>query len=190
MVIRPIGGYIMARFDVDSYRANFNGGARAYLFYYKPVFPSSIAANSDEATYLVRSTSLPETSIDDIQLAWQGFDFKVAGKYTYTDWTVTFNCDAEANIQKYFHNWLSLIHDPTTNIYTNPVNYMVDQQIDLLGLTGDPITKYKLFACWPKVIGNASLDYTTNDVVQFDITFAYLYHVTDKATYGVTPTFG
>lgn len=178
------------RFDIDSYRANFQGGARSYLFYYKPVFPASIGASSEIATYLVRTTSLPETTIDEIPLAWQGFDFKVAGKYTYSDWNVTFNCDADANIQKYFHQWMALIHDPTTNVYSNPTNYMVDQQLELLGLTGSPIMKYKLFACWPKMIGNATLDYSQNDVIQFDITFTYLYHVTDKAAYGVVPTFG
>lgn len=179
----------MPRFDVDSYRGNFSGGARAYLFYYKPVFPAGIAADSETSTYLVRTTSLPETEMDEIPLSWQGMDFKVAGRYTYTDWTVSFNCDAEAKIQKYFHNWVSLIHDPTTNIHTNPTDYMVDQQLELLGLTGKPIMKYKLFACWPKTIGNASLDYATNDVVQFDITFTYVYHVTDNANYGVMPTF-
>ena len=188
--ILSIGGKNMPRFDIDSYRGNFQGGARAYLFYHKPVFPTSIGGDTDMATYLVRSTSLPETSIDEITLAWQGFDFKVAGKYTYADWTVTFNCDAEANIQKHYHNWLSLIHDPTTTMYASPVNYMVDQQVELLGITGEAITKYKLFACWPKMVGNATLDYTQNDVVQFDVTFAYLYHVTDKAKYGVVPTFG
>ena len=178
----------MPQFNIDAYRANFQGGARAYLFYYKPSFPTGIG-NTEESTYLVRSTSLPETSMDEIGLAWQGFDFKVAGKYTYSDWTVNFNCDANADIQKYFHNWMALIHDPTTNVYTSPSTYMMDQQVDLLGLDGNKITSYKLFACWPKSIGNATLDYTTNDVIQFDVTFTYLYHVVSSATYGVTPTF-
>jgi hypothetical protein len=134
----------LANFNIDAYRANFQGGARSYLFYYKPVFPSAVGTDTELATYLVRSTSLPETSIDEIALAWQGFDFKVAGKYIYSDWTVSFNCDADAKLQSYFHNWMSLIHDPTTNKYTTPVNYMMDQQVELLSLTGEPILKYKL----------------------------------------------
>lgn len=178
------------RFDIDSYRAEFNGGAKSYLFYFKPTFPAQIGGDTNKTTYLVRTASLPETSIDEIQLAWQGFDFKIAGKYTYSDWNITFNCDSEANIQKHFHNWLSFIHDPTTNVYASPKDYMVDQQVELLGNNGEPIAKYKLFACWPKSIGQLSLDYTQNDVAQFDITFTYLYHVVDKSSYGVVPTFG
>lgn len=180
----------MPRFDIDSYRSNFQGGARAYLFYFKPIFPAEITGNTDIATYLVRATSLPETSIDEIPLAWQGFDFKVAGKYTYTDWNVTFNCDADAAILGTFHDWLRLIHDPTDNKYRSPSKYMIDQQLELLSLTGEPITKYKMVGMWPKVIGNSSLDYSNNEVVQFDITFAYIYHTMDKVSYAVNPTMG
>lgn len=180
----------MAQFNIDAYRANFQGGARSYLFYYKPIFPSSVGGDTEMATYLVKSTSLPETSIDEIALAWQGFDFKVAGKYTYSDWQVTFNCDAETKLQTLYHNWMSLIHDPTTNKYSKPVDYMVDQQVELLDLVGVPTLKYKLFGAWPKSVGNVTLDYTDNNVITFDVSFTYIYHVTNTAQYGVTPTFG
>jgi hypothetical protein len=180
----------MPRFDIDSYRSNFQGGARQYLFYYKPVFPGGVdGADTEIATYLVRTASLPETSTDEIVLNWQGFDYKLAGKYTYSDWTVTFNVDVDAKILKMFNNWASLIHDPTTNKYNLPKDYLVDQQVELLDLAGAPITKYKLFGAWPKMIGNSSLDYSANEVVQFDVTFTYIYHVVDTAKYGVTPTF-
>jgi hypothetical protein len=180
----------MPRFDVDSYRANFQGGARQYLFYFKPVFPSGLSgADTEVATYLVRTTTLPETSTEEIVVNWQGFDYKVAGKYTYADWTVTFNVDVDAKIIAMFNNWAALIHDPTTNKYTFPNEYMVDQQVELLDLQGTPTTKYKLFGTWPKMIGNSNLDYSANDVVQFDVTFTYVYHVIDTVKYGVTPTF-
>ena len=181
----------MPRFDIDSYRSSFGSGARSYLFYYKPLFPTSIAGvDSELATYLVKSTSLPETMHDEIITNWQGFDYKVAGKATFSDWTVSFNVDANAKIQTMYHNWAALIHDPSTNIYSQPSLYMVDQQVELLGLDGKPIEKYKLFGAWPKMIGNATLDYSANDNLTFDVTFTYIYHLTDTAKYAVTPTFG
>jgi len=179
----------MPKFDIDSYRANFQGGARAYLFYFKPNFPSAVGGDTEKATYLVRSTSLPETSSDEIVTNWHGFDFKMAGKYTYTDWTVTFNVDRDAAIQQMFHNWAALIHDPTTNIYSAPSVYFADQQLELLDLDSKPILKYKLVGAWPKTIATATLDYSTNDVVQFDVTFTYLYHVIDKTKYGASVSF-
>lgn len=181
----------MARFDIDTYRASFQGGARQYLFYYKPTFPAGVTgANTEVATFLVRATTLPETTTEEIMLNWQGFDFKVPGKYTYADWTVTFNVDVDSKIQQMYHNWASLIHDPTTNIYSLPAKTWADQQIELIGLEGNVMQKYKLVGAWPKMIGQATLDYSANDVLQFDVTFTYIYHTTDVAKYGKAPSYG
>lgn len=177
-------------FDINSYRASFQGGARQYLFYYKPNFPGGVAGiDISSATYLVRTTVLPETTTEEIMVNWQGFDFKVAGKYTYADWTVTFNVDLDARIQTMFHNWSALIHDPTTNVYKRPALYFADQQVELLDLDGKVLMKYKLMGAWPKTVGQATLDYASNEVVQFDVTFAYIYHTVDKAMYGQPPTY-
>jgi len=179
----------MPRFDIDAYRANFQGGARQYLFYYKPNFPVAIGGDVEKATYLVRATNLPDTTSEEIMTNWQGFDFKMAGKYSYSDWTVTFNVDRDAAIQQMFHNWAALIHDPTTNIYSAPSVYFADQQVELLDLDSQPILKYKLIGAWPKNIASANLDYSSSDIVQFDVSFTYLYHVIDKTKYGSTTTF-
>ena len=94
-----------------------------------------------------------------------------------------------ANIQKMFLNWMSLIHDPTTNLYSAPTDYMADQQVELLGFDGNPIMKYKIVGAWPKSVGEVTLDYTSNDVAQFDVTFTYIYHATDIGSYGHPPQF-
>ncbi|MFA5196796.1 MAG: phage tail protein [Bacteroidales bacterium] len=180
----------MASIDIDSYRANFNGGAKAFMFYYKPIFPGEVTAvDTEKSTYLVRSTTLPETTIEEITTNWQGFDYRFAGKYTYSDWTVTFNCDSKSDVHVAFGDWMRMIHDPTSNIYTEPNTYMVEQELHLLGVDGLPIQKYKLYGAWPKSIGPITLDYATNDVCTFDITFSYVYHLSDKVGYATGGTF-
>ena len=72
----------MPSIDIDSYRASFSGGAKAFLFYYKPTFPSEVMGDTESSTYLVRATTLPETAIEEITTNWQGFDYRFAGKYT------------------------------------------------------------------------------------------------------------
>jgi hypothetical protein len=168
----------MPGIDINSYRGLFNGGVKAFNFYYTPYWPG--AGSADEATYLVRSTTLPETAIEEITTNWQGVDFKFAGKYTYSDWTVTFNCDSKAMIHKAFYDWMTSIHNPEDNTYTVPSTYMLKQTLYLISdnqdTPGDTIAKYELEGAWPKNVGTASLDYSTNDVVQFDVTFSYIYH--------------
>jgi hypothetical protein len=177
----------MPNFNIDAYRASFQGGAKQYLFYYKPNFP--IATNIDKLTYLVRTTSLPETTTEEIITNWQGFDFKFAGKYTFSDFTVTFNVDAESDIIKSLYDWARLIHDPTSNKSTKPSTYMADQVLELLDHEGNPTIKYKLIGAWPKSIGTIDLDYSASEVAQVQVTFSYIYHVIDKTTYEVGVTF-
>lgn len=180
----------MPGFDIESFRSKFQAGARQYLFYVKPLFPVGIGADTDTATYLVRTASLPETTLEEILVNWQGFDYKMAGKLTFVDWTVTYNVDKDADISKWYLEWSRLILDPTTNVHGSPVDYMVDQQVELLGLDGEPTLKYKLIGAWPKVIGPVTLDYAAADVAQFDITWSYQYHVVDTGVnYLSPPTF-
>lgn len=179
----------MPGFNIDSYRANFKSGARQYLFYFRPLFPAAITADTETSTYLVRSTTIPESTTEEIITNWQGFDFKQSGKYTYTDWTVTFNVDNEAKIYGYYMNYMNYIHDPTTNISRVHAEYFKDQQLDLLDLNGDIVMKVKLVGSWVKNVSSATLDYSSNDILQFDVTYSYLYHTVDKTVYGNNVTY-
>jgi hypothetical protein len=173
----------MPNFDIDSYRANFQGGARQNLFYVKPMFPGAVGGNADQATYLVRSSTIPETVTEEVMTQWQGFDFKMASKYTFPDWMCTFNVDLTADIHKWFLQWATVIHDPVTNVYKPHSQYMADQTIQLLGFDGAPILTFTLIGAWVKQVGNITLDYSSTDVAQFEVTWSYLYHKSDKVSY-------
>jgi hypothetical protein len=180
-------------FNLDSFRSNFHTGARAYLFYIKPMLPSSVTnrlGSQSKISYLVRSSMLPDNTLEEIPASWQGYDYKVAGKYTFMDWTVTFNVDLAANLYKMFIDWQRLIHDPSSNVHRTPNEYFADQELQLLGLSGSPIMQYKLYGAWPKTVGQISLDYAQNDYAMFDVTFSYQYHLCDSISYESQPTFG
>jgi len=224
-----------ANIDIQSYKANFLGGARQYLFWTQINFPGwgnvlqsglqkgmagaesidglieggkeaagqaalgavgSLAdtaflnKNQDKWPYLVRSTSLPQSDIEEITTNWIGQQYKMAARRTTGDWTVTFVVDNDGKILKRFWDWQNIIHNPEANIYGKPVTYMADQEIHLLGFdTGETICVYKLYGAWPKTIGQVQLDYTTNDIAQFDVTFSYQYHVVTEREQGALASF-
>lgn len=168
----------MPDFNIDNFKANFVGGARSYLFYYIPRFPGGINdITLDQTSYLVRTTTLPENTLEETIVNWQGFDFKFAAKNTYTDFTVTFNVDKKANVRKQFENWMKLIHNPETNEFGAIENYMVDQRVRLLDYDGSKVMDYILYNAWPKTIGAVTLDYASTDTAQFDLTFSYTHHI-------------
>jgi hypothetical protein len=138
--------------------------------------------NTDDFGYYVKSTNLPESTIQETSTYWCGQEYKIASTQRFPEWTVTFYVDNRADILKKFFDWHKIIHNPQTNAYGKPGTYMSDQLLYLIGLDGSSeISTYKLFGAWPKQIGQVSLDYASNEFAQFDVTFAYQYHtVTEK----------
>ena len=170
-------------FNLDKYKSYFKGGARQNLFYFIPHFPPNITTVVPdlESVYMVRTTSLPNVSLEAITLNWQGFDYKIPGKATYGDLAVTFNVDKDNKIRNKFEKWAKLIINPQTNKREiNPSNYMQDQEIQLLDGNGDAVVIYRLIDAWPMEVGTATLDHASNDILQFDVTFAYQYFVNSE----------
>ena len=171
----------MPGFDIESFRGNFNGGAKSYLFSYIPMIPTG--GNAETLSYLVNSTSLPANTISEVPVTWQGFDFKMAGKSEYTTWDVVFRVDKNAEIRKNFEEWQRFIHDPTSNVYSSPNEYMMDQHITLLNDVGGEICTYDLIGAWPSVVSDVPLDYTSTDLAVFTVSFTYQYHRMNKIAY-------
>ena len=149
-----------------------------------------LSSGTSDFGYFVKSTNLPESSIQEASTFWCGQEYKIASTRRFVEWTVTFYVDHQAKILKKFWDWHKIIHNPETNAYGKPTTYMADQLLYLVGLDGDSeISTYKLFGAWPKQIGQVALDYQTNDFAQFDVTFAYQYHtVTETEVSGLTST--
>lgn len=177
----------MPGFDITSFMGKFDGGARSYLFYWVPAFPAGVGSTlsvTEDIPYLVRAASLPEDTVDELIVNWQGADFKMAGRRTFTDWTITVNCDRKAQIRQDLHKWVEAIHNLPSNIYGEPketgsltTGYFVDQNLQMLEYDGSLTKTLHLVGSWLKSIGPITLDYSAQDVAYFDVTFTYQYHL-------------
>lgn len=164
-------------FSIDKFKDNFVNGARNYLFYIIPNFPSTGVSMSLDPTYLVRSSSIPGRTVEAIDVPWQGYMYKLGGKSTTEDWTITFVVDKTAKIYKQFYAWTNLVHDPSTNVHGDPKQYMKDQRVQMLSGDGkEAIIEIKLIGAWPTTVSALELSYDSGDVATFDVTFAYLRH--------------
>ena len=165
-------------FNIEAFKAKFGDGAKTSLFYYQPQWPAGLQAdvNQQDAIYLVKTAQMPSTALEEVTLNWQGFDWKFPGKHTYTDLVITFNVDLNAKIRNTFENWSNLCHDPSTNFYSTHNIYMADQRMQMLGYEGQVILEFLLHDAWPKEVGQMAMDYSSTEVVTFDISFTYSYH--------------
>jgi len=168
-----------SKFSVDGFSSYFEGGARAYLFWWIPASPRIQGTlMDDDFRFLVRSSKVPATNIEEINIEQQGLNFKMAGKKTFDDWTLTFNVDKDADLRKKFEKWSNLICDVNNEGISNKYwdDYTSRQRFQMLNGDGDEILTVILEGAWPKMIGETTMDYSNQDFAQFDVTFAYQFH--------------
>lgn len=180
----------MSHFTIEGFKENFTEGARGYLFYVLPAFPttqqaSTVDIGTAKARYMVRSSTLPTRTIEAIETPYQGYVYKYGGKSTFEEWTITFVVDGEAKIYDKYLKWMDDIHNAKTNEHGDPRNtaqggYKVDQDVQLIDGKGKPIKSISLKDCWPTSVAALELAYDSADALTFDVTFSYLYH-TDGA---------
>ena len=165
-------------FNIEKFKSKFGDGAKASLFYFQPQWPTGVetSLSPEDTIYLVKTATIPNTALDEGTLGWQGFDYKYATKHTYSDLAVTFNVDLEAKVRMLFENWSNLIHNPETNVWSVTSDYMMTQKLQMVGYEGQTILEFTMHHAWPKEIGTIAMDYTTNEVISFDVTFSYIYH--------------
>lgn len=168
-----------ANFNIEAFKANFGDGAKASLFYYTPSWPALLNADltEQETMYLVKTATMPSTTLEEVTLNWQGFDWKFAGKHTFTDVTITFNVDLRAKVRMLFERWQStLIHDVRSNFYSVHSEHMKDQRLQMVGYQGETILEFVLHDAWPKEVGQIAMSYDSTEIATFDVSFTYSYH--------------
>jgi len=172
----------MGDFDLNAFATQFSVGARSYLFMLSNLsFPGDATSTSHAVAnkYFVRSTSLPEETVEEITVNWMGSDHKLSGKRTYNDWTVTFNSDDGYYLREMFNSWVHIMQgEGDTSVYATSYSSYAVGEVTFKVLKGDFSTAkiLTLYHVWPKSVGPISLDYSTQDIAQFDVTFSYRYH--------------
>jgi hypothetical protein len=163
----------MAGFNLDNFMAENRDFARGYTFYINVDGPIG-----EYGKYLVKSSSLPASTIPVAEVNWQGNKYKLGTTQEFQEFTVTYNVDKDDMIRMDYVNWERMIHDPETNLHGNPEGYMSDIHLEHLDhRTGGPLMIYRLVQAWPTSVGALALDYGSKEIAYFDVTFAYQYHV-------------
>jgi len=167
----------MVDFNLNGFMKTYGEYARAYLFKCSiHHLRNRYGVNDHE--YLVKSTKLPEGTIDELKADWQGMEYKIGATSLFQDFNVMFNMDANGKIRMAFLDWMNDIHDPSTNTHGNPRDYFSDITLNHLDGRHRTILTYTLIDAWPKMVSEVTLDYAAKEIATFDVTFAYQYHIT------------
>lgn len=128
--------------------------------------------------FLVKTSNLPATTIDEVETNWQGYKYTLATTPTYDDYTVNVMTDLKSDIRTKMMKWSNYLNNPETNKHgkVDP-NYLTTITMTHLSHNdGTGIAQYILHGCWCKTVGELAMDYATKEIAAFDLTFKYQFH--------------
>ena len=177
-------------FNIEAFKAEglmFNG-ARPTLFDVTiPNWPGALGGASQSLTLLAKAASLPQSSIQEVEVGYFGRKIKLVGDRVYPNWVITVYNDEDFLIRNSLLNWHEQMNSTVENLETPvgtqiaPSDYkkeIIVTQYSKGGMEnqGMPIYKCKLFGAFPVNISPITLDYdATNQIEMFDVEFAYDY---------------
>ena len=178
----------MADLKVSSFKSNMSsggGGARPALFSVSIInsFDGSLSFSGNE-NLLCKATSIPPANIAALPINYAGRAYKWSGFRTFDPWTVTIINDETFGQRFKIMEWMRMItgkmdgdrsqkygdHASGAGIFKEGT-----ATVTQFGTDGLPKQKYKMHNMWPTELAGIPLDWSSDAMEEYAVTFAYDY---------------
>ena len=108
-------------FKVTDFINEAQDGARPSLFLAQINFPVSVPGGieaRDRSRFLIKSTSIPASTLGMIELRFMGRKIKLAGDRTFEDWSTTIINDEKFSVRSAIEAWSDSINGLQSNTPT------------------------------------------------------------------------
>ena len=173
----------MASFSIDSFTAKLKGGgALASLFEAELITtkgPQQQSAIAD-FKFLCKATTLPGDTIDVATVTYMGRGINIPSNRAAVQWTTTVYNDEGMEIRNNIESWMEQLNSHKSNVraaaMTQIQSYTGTLKVKTFGKAGTVIPKtYQFIDAWPSAIGEITVDWETNDIQTYDITWEFAY---------------
>ena len=183
----------MAEHSIHDFSSKFKGGVRANLFECT-VAPPFRQDMMTDFKFHCKATSLPASTIGNIDVPYRGRQLKVPGDRTFADWTVTVFNDSDMYIRGVFEEWMARMQDHWSNKADN-MNPYGKATVTQLRRDGTDIRTYSITSLYPTEVAAIDVAWDSNDAVEeYAVTFAVNHWVAGTGAVttasGNTPKFG
>ena len=171
--------------NINTFKNNLKqGGVRPNLFRVNgPIGPEG---TDGAASFLIKTASLPASTLSTILVPFRGRQLKLPGNRTFDDWTMTIISDSEFNLRTKFERWMEAINSTVGNVAEQPHDLTNGSvlagglfptwSVDQLDRQDIPIKTYSFFHCFPTLISDMALDSDASDTLsEFTVTMTYSY---------------
>src|SRR6056300_995202 len=143
-------------FNVNELRSQLTlGGAKASLFQVQILNPVNAIADL-KLPFMVRASSIPSSSLSEVEVPYFGRRVKLAGDRSFAPWSVTIINDEDFLIRNAMEAWSNAINTHQGNLRSfgtaSPSQYKSQAQITQFSKTGAPIRVYNFNGLFPTEI--------------------------------------
>ena len=171
-------------FAVAQFKSNLKqGGARPALFKVEFQYPSGITTPPTKAEFLVKSTTIPASTIGSYDVYYHGKAIKVAGDRSFDTWDTTIINDEDFGIRSTLENWMAAISNHKLNtrnkgIFDNRegdvAQYKSTLKVQQFSKAGKKLRTYTFVGAWPSALSTINLDWATaSEIEEFTCTWVY-----------------
>ena len=175
-----------ADFNVDKFKANLpKGGARPSLFRVIFSYPTGISKPTppDQASFLVKTATIPASTVGSFDVFYHGKAIHVAGDRTFDTWDTTIINDEDFGIRNTLESWMAAISDHKLNTRDKEVfntsegdvaKYKSTLKVQQFGRNGTTLRTYIFTGAWPSALSTINLDWSTaSEIEEFTCTWVY-----------------
>ena len=174
-------------FAVTEFKSNLkHGGARPSLFRVEFQYPSGITTRPNppnQASFLVKTTTIPASTIGSYDVFYHGKAIKVAGDRTFDTWDTTIFNDEDFGIRNTLENWMGSISNHSLNTRDKKVfntsegdvaKYKSTLKVTQFSRAGEELRTYTFKGAWPSALSTINLDWSTaSEIEEFTCTWVY-----------------
>ena len=164
---------------ISDFSSKFRGGVRPNLFACNITIPGAVGQLSREFSFHCKGTSMPASTIGNIDVGFLGRQLKVPGDRSYGDWSITVFNDIDMAMRHTFEGWMAKIQNHGANIQHSTAHNDIYGQgtVTQLRRDGTAISTYAL-EIYPTEVAAIEVAWETNDAVEeYGVTFAVNYWV-------------
>ena len=174
----------MAGFSIDTFTAKLKaGGALASLFEAELTTTKGPqqASSIQDFKFLCKSTTLPGDTIETASVTYMGRGINIPANRAAATWETTIYNDEGMEIRNNIESWMEQLNSHKTNVRAanmSKINsYTGTLKVKTFDKAGSSaLTKSYVFVdAWPSAVGEITVDWETNDIQTYDVTWEFSY---------------
>ena len=162
-----------------------HGGARPSLFRVIFDYPANIPDPPTKASFLVKATTIPASTIGSYDVFYHGKAIHVAGDRTFDTWDTTIINDEDFGIRNSLESWMAAISNHTLNTRDKNLfqsndrsegasaKYKSSLKVTQFSKAGDDLRTYIFKGAWPSALSTINLDWSSQEIEEFTCTWMY-----------------